>query len=291
LFLSPAEAQLTTGGHSSSAVAVDNSVLEQLGPAPTAKAQPSRVTKAPAKSASPRNQIVHLIPPKSRLAGAAPASTSQTAHQAVSHPETATSAPTEPSVAALAAPAQTQAPKQSPSDDAPTAPPVSPQPMSAPVAAPSEPVATATPRTPPATVATTVTAAPPSNTAITPAAPAASAPPVQVATAATVGSAEMAVKFKPGVTELGSGAQPVLDALANRLLANQELRVALISHATGAADNAMEARRISLARAVAVRAYLVDKGVKSLRIDVRALGNRADQGPIADQVDFQVVSQ
>jgi outer membrane protein OmpA-like peptidoglycan-associated protein len=101
----------------------------------------------------------------------------------------------------------------------------------------------------------------------------------------------MAVKFKPGVTELGGGAQPVLDALANRLLANQELRVALISHATGAADNAMEARRISLARAVAVRAYLVDKGVKSLRIDVRALGNRADQGPIADQVEFQVVSQ
>jgi hypothetical protein len=75
------------------------------------------------------------------------------------------------------------------------------------------------------------------------------------------------------------------------LLANQELRLQLISHATGGADDAMEARRVSLARAVAVRAYLIDKGVRSLRIDVRALGNRADKGPVADQVDLVVVSQ
>jgi outer membrane protein OmpA-like peptidoglycan-associated protein len=53
----------------------------------------------------------------------------------------------------------------------------------------------------------------------------------------------------------------------------------------------MEARRVSLARAVAVRAYLIEKGVRSLRIDVRALGNRADTGPVADQVDLLVVSQ
>jgi outer membrane protein OmpA-like peptidoglycan-associated protein len=53
----------------------------------------------------------------------------------------------------------------------------------------------------------------------------------------------------------------------------------------------MEARRVSLARAVAVRAYLIEKGVRSLRIDVRALGNRADTGPAADQVDLLVVSQ
>jgi hypothetical protein len=40
-----------------------------------------------------------------------------------------------------------------------------------------------------------------------------------------------------------------------------------------------------------VRAYLIEKGVRSLRIDVRALGNRADNGPVADQVDLLVVSQ
>jgi outer membrane protein OmpA-like peptidoglycan-associated protein len=113
-----------------------------------------------------------------------------------------------------------------------------------------------------------------------------------VAAASTVGSGlETAVKFKPGVTELGGGAQPGLDAVVERLLANQQLRVELISHATGPAEDAMEARRVSLARAVAVRAYLVEKGVKSLRIDVRALGNRADSGSVADEVELQVVSQ
>lgn len=112
-----------------------------------------------------------------------------------------------------------------------------------------------------------------------------------MAAATTAGSGETAVKFKPGITELGAGAQPVLDALANRLLANPQLRVQLVSHATGAADDAMEARRVSLARAVAVRAYLLGKGVQSLRIDVRALGNHVDNGPVADQLDLVVVSQ
>jgi outer membrane protein OmpA-like peptidoglycan-associated protein len=112
-----------------------------------------------------------------------------------------------------------------------------------------------------------------------------------MAAATTVGGAATALKFKPGVTDLGNGGQPVLDTIANKLLGNESLRVQLVSHATGGADDAMEARRVSLARAVAVRAYLIDKGVRSLRIDVRALGNRTDNGPAADQVDLLVVSQ
>jgi outer membrane protein OmpA-like peptidoglycan-associated protein len=114
---------------------------------------------------------------------------------------------------------------------------------------------------------------------------------VQTASATTVGNAASALKFKAGATDLGSGPQPVLDTLANRLLANEGLRVQIISHASGGADDAMEARRVSLARAVAVRAYLIEKGIRSLRIDVRALGNRADSGSAADQVDLLVVSQ
>ena len=101
----------------------------------------------------------------------------------------------------------------------------------------------------------------------------------------------MAVKFKPGVTELGSGPQPALDAVAARMLAQPELRIELVSHAVGAPDEAMEARRVSLARAVAIRAYLAEKGVQATRMVVRALGNSADKGPVADQVDLQVVSQ
>ena len=100
-----------------------------------------------------------------------------------------------------------------------------------------------------------------------------------------------AVKFSPGATDLSRGPQTALDSVSARLLANDNLRVQVIAHATGTADDAMEARRVSLARAVAVRAYLIDKGVRSLRIDVRALGNRSDGGPVSDEVDLLVVSQ
>jgi outer membrane protein OmpA-like peptidoglycan-associated protein len=103
--------------------------------------------------------------------------------------------------------------------------------------------------------------------------------------------APTSVKFAPGAADLPPTSQGVLDSLANKLLASENLRVQLIAHATGGPDQAMEARRISLARAVAVRAYLIDKGVRSLRMDVRALGNRADDGPVNDQVDLVLVNQ
>jgi outer membrane protein OmpA-like peptidoglycan-associated protein len=119
----------------------------------------------------------------------------------------------------------------------------------------------------------------------------ASAPPVQMAAATTVGSRLSAIKFNAGATDLPAGPQPALDAIVARLLADDGLRVQVIAHATGGPDDAMEARRVSLARAVAVRAYLIAKGIRSLRIDVRALGNRADSGMVADQVDLMVLSQ
>jgi len=285
-----------------------------------AKATPSRAAKAPVKTASSLNQIIHLIPPKSRLASASPAPSSQqpaghqpTAQPSITHQDTAAiSTPTRPTVVALvASAAPTPAPKQPASSDIPTPPVVPPQQAReeatpAPVAPPSQPVvATAPPAVMPIAASSpamkpgampavsfsTVSVAPPRPTmTVTPATPPA-APPVQMAAATTVGSAASVLKFKAGATDLGNGPQPVLDTIANRLLANETLRVQIVSHATGGADDAMEARRVSLARAVAVRAYLIEKGVRSLRIDVRALGNRADTGPAADQVDLLVVSQ
>lgn len=272
------------------------------------KAAPRRTAAAPVKTASSLNRIIHLIPPKTRLASAAPTAPTETRGQAISRQEVAISAPTKPAVAPLAPPIQAPAPAVVPPQQArQEAPP-------APVALPSQPVlATAPPVVMPAPGVAALTATPASATAPSPIAPAVStaavtvasaappsptlapttpvAPPVQMAAATSVGSPASAVKFKPGATELGSGAQPVLDSIANRLLANENLRVQLISHATGGADDAMEARRVSLARAVAVRAYLIDKGVRSLRIDVRALGNRSNEGSVADQVDLLVVSQ
>jgi outer membrane protein OmpA-like peptidoglycan-associated protein len=114
---------------------------------------------------------------------------------------------------------------------------------------------------------------------------------VQIASAASIGSVVNTVKFAAGTTDLPTSSKSVLDTVAGKLLGDDALRVQLVAHATGGADQAMEARRVSLARAVAVRAYLIDKGVRSLRMDVRALGNRSDDGPATDQVDLLIVSQ
>ncbi len=244
--------------------------------------------------------VIHLTPPTSRVAAATPAATPASVTQnPVSHDQVALTQPTRPSVAALtppaaapAAPAKAAATPPVP-QDVPTPPALTQAPPhDAPPTAPVQPPVAAVPQsvvrqTPPAPTATST------PTAVTPpAAPtAAAAPPLQMASAGSAGIAPASVKFAAGATELPSSAQPILDGLVAKLVANDGLRIQLIAHASGTTDQAIEARRISLARAVAVRAYLIDKGIRSLRVDVRALGNRADDGVAGDQVDLVVVSQ
>ena len=52
-------------------------------------------------------------------------------------------------------------------------------------------------------------------------------------------------------------------------------------------DKSSDARRLSLKRALAVRQLLIDDGVPSGRIDVRAMGGVDDKGPV-DRVDVFV---
>ncbi|HVZ27227.1 MAG TPA: OmpA family protein, partial [Rhizomicrobium sp.] len=52
-------------------------------------------------------------------------------------------------------------------------------------------------------------------------------------------------------------------------------------------DKGSDARRLSLKRALAIRQVLIDDGVPSERIDVRAMGGADDGGP-ADRVDVFV---
>ena len=63
--------------------------------------------------------------------------------------------------------------------------------------------------------------------------------------------------------------------------------VMLIAYAQGDPDQASNARRLSLSRALAVRSFLIDQGVHSSRIEVRALGNKVTDGP-PDRVDLVV---
>ena len=51
---------------------------------------------------------------------------------------------------------------------------------------------------------------------------------------------------------------------------------------------ASKARRLSLSRALAVRSYLIKKGVRSTRIDVRALGNKTNLGA-PNRVELKII--
>lgn len=112
-----------------------------------------------------------------------------------------------------------------------------------------------------------------------------------VASPAAPQSDSRAIRFAPGATELQGDASSVLDGLAQKLKAAPAERISLVAYASGDADQAIEARRVSLARSVAVRAYLIQHGVASTQIDVRALGNRVTDGGSADRVDLVTIGR
>jgi outer membrane protein OmpA-like peptidoglycan-associated protein len=66
-------------------------------------------------------------------------------------------------------------------------------------------------------------------------------------------------------------------------------RIQLEAYAGNAGDKGSDARRLSLKRALSIRQVLIDNGVPSNVIDVRAMGGADDKGP-ADRVDVYVRS-
>lgn len=143
---------------------------------------------------------------------------------------------------------------------------------------------------PPAPAAPAAAAPPAAVPAAPPAAAAPSTPPaVPTQTANLPGKAGLPahVVFTGANTDLPDQAKPTLDAVVQALQADPQLRIELAAYASGSAEQASEARRVSLARAISVRAYLIEKGVDSKRFEVRALGNRTDgTAAAADRVDI-----
>ena len=84
-------------------------------------------------------------------------------------------------------------------------------------------------------------------------------------------------------TELSEAGKQALNAVVQKMNADQEARLQLVAYATGPGDQASKARRVSLSRALSARGYLIAQGVRSTRIDVRALGHTDEQQ--ADRVD------
>jgi outer membrane protein OmpA-like peptidoglycan-associated protein len=208
-----------------------------------------------------------------------------------------------PGMAMAAAPPQPEpsppAPQPQPSPPAPAqtaaAPPPAPVP-SAPAASPvpdPAPAAAAAPAAPSAAAAPPAPSAPPPATqlASTTPKPAAPEPAAQVAAISPQAGLPAQVMFAPNVTDMPDQAKAALSTVVKALKADDQLRVQLVAYASGPADQASQARRLSLSRAIGVRSYLIEQGIKSGRIDVRALGNRTDVGGPPDRVDVVPVDR
>ncbi len=106
----------------------------------------------------------------------------------------------------------------------------------------------------------------------------------------SVSGDQLSISFDSNSADLDDSSHSDLDDVASQLSSDDSLRVRLVAYADGEDSEASKARRLSLSRALAVRSYLIKQGIRSTRMDVRALGNKVEGGP-ADRVDVVVVTR
>jgi outer membrane protein OmpA-like peptidoglycan-associated protein len=105
---------------------------------------------------------------------------------------------------------------------------------------------------------------------------------------ASAGStAQGQILFDKDAGALTDDGRTTLMRMAGTLAADPSAQLLVMAYAQGDAEQASNARRLSLSRALAVRSFLIDQGVHSSRIEVRALGNKVTDGP-PDRVDLVV---
>lgn len=278
----------------------------------TIKLRPPRAAKASApRSATPASASALPAPAPKTASGAASA-TASAAPRAERKPADAPSGVT----INLPPPAPAASGQPLGVSGRPLALPSAQQPGSVPNAAPQTAVASAPVSPPPAPVAPMPAASAPVATAPAATAPAASAqapstpapsaqapvaagnpasqqtalltPPATPATAPRAGG-DVVLAFESGKSDLAPG-NAQLEALAKQLSASEDrIQIRAYASASGA-DAASGARRLSLSRALAVRSYLIDRGVRSTRIDVRALGVPTDGGA-PDRVEIATLGR
>jgi outer membrane protein OmpA-like peptidoglycan-associated protein len=123
-----------------------------------------------------------------------------------------------------------------------------------------------------------------------PAAPAPIVPQVAAVTGPAVAlkGDTLSMRYAGEDFKLPDSARAELTALAKRMEKSESLSLQLLSYASGDEASASAARRLSLSRAIEVRKFLLDQGVRSTRIEMRALGNKTDGGS-PDRVDAVLV--
>ena len=115
------------------------------------------------------------------------------------------------------------------------------------------------------------------------------AAPKQAASLPKTGSSHR-LAFAAGSASLPKKSVPDLKAIVQAMKKDNALRLQLRAYAKGGENKSSQARRLSLSRALAVRSFLIKEGVRSTRIDVRALGDKVPSGP-PDRVDLSVIAR
>jgi outer membrane protein OmpA-like peptidoglycan-associated protein len=284
---------------------------EPTAPAQVATAEPAPVEEQPAPTL-PTNTPAQTESTAGEPAPAEPALPATTPTQsqpsAPSEQAAAPSGETTPPAQPEEMPTNVPSPVEQPAEQAPAAQAPAPETPAEQAPAPAETQTAETPpaetpaetppETPPAASAATSTEQPEAQpqgeqqAAVAPETPA--APAEGTAPPAEGGAAQGGAALPAGATrilytgesdDVPADATAGLDTIAQDMLANQDKRIQVLSYAAGTEDTESKARRKSLARGLAIRSYLMKAGVPSTRIDVRALGNKAEGGP-ADRVDI-----
>ncbi|HEY1932034.1 MAG TPA: OmpA family protein [Acetobacteraceae bacterium] len=161
------------------------------------------------------------------------------------------------------------------------------RPGATPVAPTASPPTATLPAAPPP-VATIAPVAPPPA----PANPAKPPPPPPVVATATTAAAKMPaglqLTFASDASDLSPDSAAAIKQLVVTTPSGGDTTFNVLAYAAGAANDPSEPRRLSLARALAVRSALIADGVSSARIYVRALGAQGGSGP-ADRADIEVM--
>ncbi len=168
-----------------------------------------------------------------------------------------------------------------PAHRAPAPPPPAPKTAARAAPAPPLPKPPVVPTVPPAIAAIPPAVAVPVQRAPEP-------PPIPVAADAPGDAAPLPgglrATFGPGRSDLNGATEAALRQFA-RPLRDTAQPVQVAAYAAGSPEDPSTPRRLSLARALAARAVLINEGIASTRIYVRALGAAAGDGP-ADRVDL-----
>ncbi len=94
--------------------------------------------------------------------------------------------------------------------------------------------------------------------------------------------------FENKSSQLTMEMQTVLDELAKSFQETKNKRLLIYAYSAMDPDEPLASRRYALRRALAVRSYLVQKGIHSLNMEMRSFGSKGAGEHIPDRVDIMI---